>query len=219
MTNFDIINHNLVSAEFKRPVIELNKPVYIAATILDLSKLHMFTFYYNTIKRIWPHSKLCYTDTDSFLLMVKCSDVYEDIKNNLDQFDTSNYPKSHKCYSDKNKGISGVFKDEMGGKLIRSVVALRPKSYSILAEDSEVKKAKGVGKTAIARLCFKDYQSVIRNQTIVKTTNKRIVSKFHKVYFKTETKSSLSCVCDKRYWVSPIKSRSFGHYKNTAPAQ
>jgi len=157
---------------------------------------------------------LCYSDTDSFLLMVRCKDVYEDIKKNTELFDTSNYPKDHPCYSIKNKGVSGVFKDEMGGDVIQSIIALRPKSYSILSKNRELKKAKGVNKTAISKLSFRDYEDVIRKQSVLQTTSKKIVSKFHNVYFKTETKRSLSCVCDKRFWFSPTRSRSFGHYKN-----
>ncbi len=45
-----IINENLVGVEKVKPVVKLNKPMYVGMTILDLSKLHMYKFYYDTLK-------------------------------------------------------------------------------------------------------------------------------------------------------------------------
>ena len=49
-----IINENLVGVEKTRPITKLNKPIYVGMSILELSKLHMYHFYYDVLKRkIW----------------------------------------------------------------------------------------------------------------------------------------------------------------------
>ncbi|KAE9522903.1 hypothetical protein AGLY_016714 [Aphis glycines] len=62
-------------------------------------------------------------------------------------FDTSNYPKDHYCFSENHKNQPGYFKDEMGGKILKEFVSLRPKLYAYkIVNNDEVKKAKGVKK-------------------------------------------------------------------------
>ena len=60
-------------------------------------------------------SKLCYTDTDSFVVHIKTKDFFENVSNDVERwFDTSNYDENDKrslpiC---KNKKVPGLFKDE-----------------------------------------------------------------------------------------------------------
>ena len=78
---------------------------------------------------------MCYTDTDSFIINIKTKDFFEDISNDAERwFDTSNYDKNDKrpLPIGKNKKVPGLFKDELGGKIITEVVALRPKTYAYL---------------------------------------------------------------------------------------
>jgi len=49
----------------------------------------------------------------------------------IDKYDTSDFPKEHICYSDKNKKVPAKFKDEMNGKIIEEFIGLRSKMYSI----------------------------------------------------------------------------------------
>ena len=52
--------------------MELNKPVYIGVSILELSKLHMYQYYYDVMKKKYDDKiKLLYTDTDSFISILK----------------------------------------------------------------------------------------------------------------------------------------------------
>ena len=77
-------------------------------------------------------AKLCYTDTDSFIINIKTKDFFEDISNDIERwFDTSNYDKNDKrpLPIGKNKKVPGLFKDELGGKIMAEVVALRPYAY------------------------------------------------------------------------------------------
>ena len=63
----------------------MDKPVYAGLSILDLSKLSMAKFHYDTFKKLYPadRSQLLYTDTDSLLYAVITENVYNDIKKPL----------------------------------------------------------------------------------------------------------------------------------------
>ena len=82
--------------------------------------------------------KLCYMDTDSFIMHIKTEDFYKDIADDVEKrFDTSNYEfNSVECNKSlptgKNKKVIGLMKDELGGSIMTEFVALRPKSYSYL---------------------------------------------------------------------------------------
>ena len=90
--------------------------------------------------------KLCYMDTDSFIMNIKTNDFYKDIANDVEKrFNTSNYEVNKPLPTGKNKKVIGLMKDELGGKIITEFVTLRPKTYSYSTDDGkEDKKAKGM---------------------------------------------------------------------------
>jgi hypothetical protein len=67
---------------------------------------------------------------------IKNADFYEFMKNNPYYFDTSDYPKDHPLYSDKNKKVIGKFKDELNGIKTLEGIGLRSKMYSYRTENS-----------------------------------------------------------------------------------
>ena len=74
---------------------------------------------------------LLYMDTDSFILEIKTSDVHEDMIDNIDIYDTSNFTSGDVLFSSKNKKVVGKFKDELGGKVMSEFIGLRSKSYGL----------------------------------------------------------------------------------------
>ena len=66
--------------------------------------------------------------------------------------------------------MPGLIKDELGGKRIIEVVAMRPKTYACLTDDgSEHEKAKGTKKCVIKReIMFKNYIGCLLNNKNVK---------------------------------------------------
>lgn len=95
---FKIFNEDLVGVENKKVKLLLNKPVYIGQTILDLSKLVMYGFQYNLIKRIHEYGnqiRLLFTDTDSLMYEIVTPDLEVDIDRHRDLLDLSNYPSNH----------------------------------------------------------------------------------------------------------------------------
>ena len=70
--------------------------------------------------RYGANAKLLFTDTDSLTYLITTPDVYKDMVEALDRFDTSDYPRSHPCYSTQNKKVVLKFKDEANGVPIRA---------------------------------------------------------------------------------------------------
>ena len=138
----------LMGIEIKKTRVKMNKPLYLGMSILDISKMLMYKFCYDYFKpKYGDRAKLCYTDTESFIINIITEDFFQDISNDVEKwFDTSNYNKNDKIPFSigKNKKVAGLFKDELGGKITTEFVALRPKACAYLDDDGDDhKKAKG----------------------------------------------------------------------------
>ena len=126
--------------------------------------------------------------TDSFIIHIITEDFFEDISNDVEKwFDTSNYDKNNKrpLPIGKNKKVSGLFKDELGGKIITEFVAIRPKTYAYLTDDddNEHKKAKGTTKCVTKReIIFKNYTDYLYNNKNVYRSRHMFKSYNHDVY-------------------------------------
>ena len=92
------ISENLLIIETKKTVIKMNKRIYLGLSILDISKTLMYEFWYDYIKpKYGDRAKLCYTDTDSFVIYIETEDFYKDIANDVERwFHTSNYDENDK---------------------------------------------------------------------------------------------------------------------------
>ena len=146
----------------------------------------MYEFWYDYMKPKYNvNVKLCYMDTDSFIMNVKTNDFYKDIANDVEKrFDTSNYEVNRPLPTGKNKKLIGLLKDELGGKIITEFVTLRPKTYSYLTDDGkEDKKAKGTKKCVIKRMIkFNDYKNYLPKDKVILKSQQRFISKKHNVY-------------------------------------
>ena len=71
------LDQNFAAVLEIKPVLRLNKPIYVGFTVLELSKWLMNDFRYNFIKKGFD-VKLLFTDTDSFTYEIKSKDVYEE---------------------------------------------------------------------------------------------------------------------------------------------
>ena len=105
---------NLVAIEMKKTKVKTNKPIYLGLSILEISKILMYEFWYDYVKpKYGDNVKLCYMDTDSFIIYIKTEDFYTDIADDAEcKFDTSNYEVDGPLPTGKNKKVIGLKKDE-----------------------------------------------------------------------------------------------------------
>ena len=183
---------------------------------MEISKTLMYEFWYDYIKPKYSNDvKLCYVDTDSFIISIKTNDFYKDISNDVEnRFDTSNYEVNRSLPTGKNKKIIGIMKDELGGRIITEFVTLRPKTCSFLTDDGkEDKKAKGTKKCVIKnKVKFNDYKKCLFNYELILKSQQRFISKKHDVYTENINKIALSNNDDKRIVSSnKISSYPYGY--------
>ena len=98
----NIFDKNLVAIHKTKPVLMLNKPIYIGFSVLDLSKLLMYDWHYNYFAKKFNYS-LLFTDTDSLVYEIRgVDDIYEKIYEDKDLFDFNDYSRESKFYDNKN---------------------------------------------------------------------------------------------------------------------
>lgn len=212
-----IFNENLVAIELEKTEIFMNKPVIIGAAILEISKLKMYEFHYDQMKKEFRNNcNILYTDTDSFIYNIKTNNFYNFMKEKSELFDTSDYP-SDNCYNIEllNKKIPGLMKDEVCGKCVTEFVGLRSKMYSIRINGiDKIKKAKGVKKNIIQKkINFTDYYDCMKEHCIASKTQNSIISKLHNVFSIERPKIVLNPYDDKRHILeNKIDTLPWGHY-------
>ena len=115
----------------KKTSVKMNKPIYLGLAILSLSKMLMYDYWYNEMKPKYKDTiRLCYMDMDSFIMHIKTEDFYKDITDDVEKkYDTSNYTVERPLPIGKNKKIIGMVKDELGGKIMKEFIGLRPTCY------------------------------------------------------------------------------------------
>ena len=89
-------NNDLMVIEMGKTEVLMDKPISVGQAILDISKTLMYEFWYDYLNPKYQDKvKLCYMDTDSFIIHIETHDFLEDIANDVDEwFDTSKYDKN-----------------------------------------------------------------------------------------------------------------------------
>ena len=210
---------DLLAVELIRPNVQLNKPIQVGFSILDLSKRHMYDGYYNTWLHHFPKSRLLFTDTDSFCVAVEHPDVYREMLKFIDWFDFSEYPRDHPLFDESNRKRVGKFKDELNGLCMTRFIGLRPKLYSFEYLDLSgvvfgKNTAKGIQKAMKKRLTFDDYKQSVHCTRVKKVTMNSIRSDHHHIYTYHINKIGLSGFDDKRYILdNGISTLAHGHHR------
>ena len=172
----------------------------------------MYDIWYDYMKPKYNDNvRLCYMDTDSFIMNIKTNDFYKDISDDVDnRFDTSNYEVQRPLPIGKSKKFIGLMKDELGGEIITEFIALRPKTYSYLTDNDKIdKEAKGTKKCIIKKVIkFDDYKKCLLNDKVILKSQQRFISTKHDVYTENVNKKVLSNDDDKRI-VSSDKITSY----------
>jgi hypothetical protein len=218
----NIFDNDLAAIQTHKSRLVLNRPIYVGMSILDLSKHLMYDFYYNRVKKRYGNdADLLYTDTDSLLLQIQTQDVYRDMAEDSDLYDTSGYPTDHPLHSQANKKVLGKMKDECEGRPIAEYVGLRPKMYSILeaggAGAKNIKKAKGVKKSVVRKhIRHEQYRAALFEKQTFRHGMDVLRSEGHRIYGQHLNKISLSPFDSKR-WIAEngVDTLAYGHRSNT----
>lgn len=217
MPNFkstSVFSENLVAVQMSPLSICYDKPLYVGFSILEISKTIIYDFFYNFIKaKYGENASLCYTDTDSLVLEIKTNNVYDDIKQNIEWFDTSNYKEKNFHGISKNKSLVGKMKDEYAGTPIKSFYGTGAKAYCVELTDGETKKAKGISKNVIKNnLSVLDYKNIVESGGSIYRKMYVFRSHLHTMYTELKNKVALTSHDDKRYVIpGAVKTLAWGH--------
>ena len=125
------IAEDLSIIEMNKRKVKMHKPIYLGLSILDISKILMYEFWYDYIKPKYNDKvKLCYMGTDSFIMSIKTNDFYKDISIDVDKrFDTSNLKKSYEAPSTPPEILQDVRKRDD-----------KARTFALSDDDDEMKK-------------------------------------------------------------------------------
>ena len=130
---------------------------------------------------------------------IKTEDIYEDFSSNKELFDFSNYLTKSNFHDNSNKLVNRKLKDETRGVAIEEFIGLKPKIYSLLVDNSEHKKAKGVNKNVVAAINHNEYKDVLLHNNCIRHSMNRIQSNDDIIGTYEINEISLSCFDDKMY--------------------
>lgn len=226
-----VFSENFVGLEMQKEKILLSSPIIIGASILDLSKKLMAEYVYEIQKKtsllkdergcfVGPNGvKICYSDTDSMILLFKGDYGYKLIQKYPEIFDTSNFEHDNRFgIIPQNRKISGKLAIEHAKSVILSFCFLRPKTYATVNENdgednNEIKKAKGVAKYIIKGFSAEDFHKVVTSRKSKMASMFRLASKRHEIFSVKSNKSSLSVGCTKRKFLPNGTSLALGHFR------
>jgi len=222
-TPFHKDDKTLSIIQLSKVIVKLEKPIYAGFTILDLSKLHMYDFHYNTMKpKYGDNIELLMTDTDSFVYKVKTEDFYKDMYENKSDYDLSEYVRydkdgkdcspHYKFYDESNKKVLGKFKDETPNGTITDFIGVRSKCYTIKTNKKIIKKLKGISKAVVQKKEFEDYKNCVLNNAEIYRNINAIRTKNLTNYSLSQNKLALSNKDDKRHW-NGTTSYAYGHWR------
>ena len=182
---------------------------------MDLSKTLVYRFYYQYMRRR-VNCKLLYTDTDSLVYEVTNANIYNIMRDDIHEFDTSDYSADNLFNMPRvNKKIVGLMKDECNGQIMLEFPGLRSKMCSIRVQNQKpIKNAKGV-KTSIVKntITFDDYIKGLHENVTIRREQRNIRSRRHLLHTEREMKLALSACDDKRHLLpGQIDTMPWGHY-------
>jgi hypothetical protein len=224
-----VFDKEFCAIEMNQVSVTMDVAIPIGFTVLELSKVHMYKFYYDyLLKKFNDKITLAYLDTDAFFCAIRSSDVYEDFREDIPKyFDTSGISQNildKLNYPCVNKKRIGFFKDECSGHPISIFMGLSAKNYIYEWEEEEneelkVKKCvknKGVNREIAKKMMITDFKDCLENERSKEYKMRRIQHINHVLKTYEINKIALSPYDNKRVPIPNSKFYStyaYGHYK------
>ena len=131
-----IIYGKILVALHKKPEeIRLNRLIYVGCAVLEESKLEMYKFWYNSLKKVCKEIKLIYMDTDSFIFEVTNQNFNDTMLADNEYFDLTVSHKDSKYYDPTSKKVPGKMKDGRPSQNNAKVFEIKSKSNTIITSD------------------------------------------------------------------------------------
>ena len=190
----------------------MDKAIYVGFSFLELSKIHMYETYYDTLQPYFGQEnlQLHYIDTDGVILSMTTKDIIKDLKNLEDNFDFSNLDEIHELFSNKNKKVIGKFNIETPKNIwIDEFVCLRSKTYSFKCNDNteSKNKIKGISKSQSKHNKFEEHYNCLFGGEYQRECNKYIIRSInHGMVLQEVKKSTQSIFDDKRSYLNEPES-------------
>jgi hypothetical protein len=207
-----ILDDNLTAVQMHRTQVVLNKPIAVGFAILELSKLSVYSFYYDFVKKkLAKDASVSFLagDTDSLVLKISgVGDLTNRYKTYKSLFDFSNLPPGHPLYDNENKMIPGKVKFERPGEIGLEFISLSPKCYSLKTDKGYKQARKGSSKEIkheIYKKCLTENNCHRENVNEIRHYNQ-------KLYRVSVNKRVLNILDFKRHHFDALTSVSFGHY-------
>ena len=197
---------------FKKNEVVMDKAIYVGFAILELSKLHMYETYYDTLQPYFGQEnlQLHYIDTDGMILSMKTKDIIKVLKNLEDIFDFSNLDENLELYSNRNKKGIGKFKIETPKSIwINRFVCLRSKAYLFKCKDNNKNKnkIKGISRSQSQHIKFEEFYNCLFGREYQRECNNYIIRSInHEMTLQEVKKSTLSLFDDKRCYINETES-------------
>ena len=179
----------------------MDKAIYVGFAILELSKLHMYETYYDTLQPYFGREnlQLHYIDTDGMILSMNTKNIIKDLKNLEDIFDFSNLDEKHELFSNKNKKVIVKFKIETPQNVfIDEFVCLRSKAYSFKCKDNTESKTKikRIAKSQSKHIKFEEYYNCLFGGEYQRECNNYIIRSINNEMVLQEVKKSTLSIFD-----------------------
>ena len=127
----EIFTDNFCAFYLKKDSIKIDKYNNVGTSVLDFSKYFIHDYFFNILKKSYCENiVLRYMDLDRFILEINKDDVFKDMKQDEDIYDTSNYDPNNLLFSNKKKEVIRKFKDELGEKILSEFEGVRSKEYA-----------------------------------------------------------------------------------------
>jgi len=213
----EIINDDLVMVRGAEQTITLNKPISVGFTILEISKLIMYRFFYDYLKlKYGDKCKFLFTDTESLCCHIEKEDLYANMAENVELFDTSNFETTHPLYSLKNHRVLEKFKSERGRWRRLNLWVLGQKCIVSMYQTNKLKFGqKGIKKSYIKNMsAINNFWMSCKLSKLQKVSFEHFGQKNHTVQTAEILKKCLKAFDDKRYILDDgIATLAYGHYQ------
>jgi hypothetical protein len=208
-----ICSEDLSISFHSKKVLEMRQCWAVGFSILELSKHHMQSLYYD---RIVPslgkgNVAVVMSDTDSFLLVTNHESEDEVMRRLSPVMDFANLPPAHPLHDSSRHRVPGYLKNEVPRASILEAVALKSKTYALRTDAGEMmSKAKGVTQASKREISFDLYRECIRQLGQVEVDERTLRSTKHVNQLLRSRKVAFSSFDDKRHLLCPRHSVPYG---------